>query len=280
LDGTETAGSDASAGSDSVDASAAGASAEQPQLVADATSESSLGASTTPDEVDAETASGGAGDIPRIALARVTSEAPEADTAELPQLTLAAGDTIPALMGLWGYRPEGPVDCGGLSGFGLACERSQERWSDLRVFDRPAALRLRIDGEERFAVVTGLDDEFALLHSGEKRARVLIAALDERWSGDVLMLWRLPPSGMTMIGPGSTGEAVQWLRERMALLPDATLTDVTNPVYDNGLRKAVREFQSGRGLAADGIAGPRTLVMLNNALMDTEIPRLSQSEAP
>jgi general secretion pathway protein A len=278
--GSATPGAEASADGDATDAQAAGDSANGAQLIADRSDGSDTGAPAESDATGTDAASASTGNIPRISLARVTSQAPEAGIGELPELTLATGDTIPALMQRWGYRPEGPVDCGGLSGFALACERSQERWSDLRLFDRPAALRLRIDGEERYALVTGLDDEFALLQRGDKRARVPIAALDERWSGDVLMLWRLPPSGMSMIGPGSTGEAVQWLRERMALLPDASLTDVTNPVYDAGLRAAVREFQSGRGLAADGIAGPRTLVMLNNALMDTEIPRLSQSEAP
>lgn len=218
--------------------------------------------------------------IPRIALARVEPQVPEAEIGELQELTLAPTDAIPALMKRWGYQPEGPVDCNGLSGFGLACERSQERWSDLRLFDRPAALQLRIDGRERHALVTGLDDEFAVIQLGDRVARVPISMLDERWSGDVLMLWRLPPGGSSMIGPGSTGDSVQWLRERVAALPDTSLSDVANPIYDAELRAAVRAFQSGRGLAVDGIAGPRTLVMLNNALADREIPRLSQSQMP
>jgi general secretion pathway protein A len=226
--------------------------------------------STAADEPDAT--------IPRISLARLAPQLPEVAVSELPELTLDGSESVPALMRQWGYVPEGPVDCDGLSGFGLDCERSQERWSDLRLFDRPVALQLMVDGVERYAVVTGLDDEFARLQRGERSGRVPIAILDERWSGDVLMLWRLPPGGTRMIGPGTEGDAVQWLRERLAALPDATLNDVSGTTYDIGLREAVRAFQSGRGLVVDGLAGPRTLIMLNNALSDTEIPRLSQSQ--
>ena len=51
-----------------------------------------------------------------------------------------------------------------------------------------------LDGQERHALITGIDDEFAVLQRGETLRRVAIASLDERWSGDVLMFWRLPPS--------------------------------------------------------------------------------------
>lgn len=218
--------------------------------------------------------------IPRIALARAALQVPEVAAADLPELTLDPGSPVPALVRRWGYEAEADVDCGGLSEHGLDCERVKSRWSDLRLLDRPAALRLQLDGESRYVLVTALDDEYAILQRDERLGRVPIATLDERWSGDVLMLWRIPPGGARMIGPGTAGEAVRWLREQLAALPDAPLSDVTSPTYDSDLREAVRAFQAGRGLAVDGIAGPRTLVMLNNALADSAIPRLSQSPTP
>lgn len=218
--------------------------------------------------------------IPRIALARVASQVPEAEITALPELTLAGGEPIPELLQLWGHSPDGPEDCVSIRALGLACERSRERWSDLRLFDRPAALKLTVEGEERYALITGIDDEYAVIERGDSRRRVPIAELDQRWSGDLVMLWRLPPGGVDMIGPGSVGETVQWLRERLAALPDASLTEATGQRYDSALRAAVREFQSGRGLAVDGIAGPRTLILLNNALADSELPRLTQSKTP
>ncbi|NEX15128.1 MAG: peptidoglycan-binding protein [Halochromatium sp.] len=218
--------------------------------------------------------------IPRISLARITPQVPEASLSELPALLLTENESVSALLQRWGHEPEAADDCYGVSTLGLECERSRERWSDLRLFDRPAVLQLMVDGQERYALITGIDDEFAVLQRGETERRVPIASLDERWSGDVLMLWRLPPGGARMIGPGTAGDAVLWLRQQLAALPDATLTDTSSTRYDAALRAVVREFQSGRGLAVDGIAGPRTLILLNNALADTEIPRLSQSQRP
>ncbi|WP_462319959.1 ExeA family protein [Halochromatium sp.] len=217
-------------------------------------------------------------EIPRISLARIAPQVPEAALSELPDLLLDESESIPALLQRWGHAADAADDCGELVSLGLECERSRERWSDLRLFDRPAALKLMVDGQERYAVITGIDDEFAVLQRGDSLRRVAIASLDERWSGDVLMLWRLPPGGARIIGPGTTGEPVLWLRQQLASLPDASLTDVDNARYDASLKAVVREFQAGRGLAVDGIAGPRTLMLLNNALADAEIPRLSQSQ--
>ncbi|MEA3639542.1 MAG: AAA family ATPase [Lamprobacter sp.] len=218
--------------------------------------------------------------IPRISLARIRPQVPEADLSELPELLLEEGESVSALVRRWGYEPEVAADCQEVTTLGLDCERSRERWSDLRLFDRPAVLQLRVDGQERYALITGIDDEYAVLQRDETLRRVPIASLDERWSGDVLMLWRLPPNAVRMIGPGTSGDAVRWLREQLAALPDASLSDTTSRHYDANLRTVVREFQAARGLAVDGIAGPRTLILLNNALADNEIPRLSRSRNP
>jgi general secretion pathway protein A len=169
------------------------------------------------------------------------------------------------------------LDCAAVPAFALACERSEGRWSDLRRFDRPAALKLRLaDGAIGFAVVVGLDDEHALIARNGALTRVAIATLDERWSGDYLMLWRPPPFGGKVIGAGTSADAVAWLRERLALLPDSTLT-VDPARYDADLKEAVRRFQGEQGLNADGVAGPRTLIMLSNVLADLDVPRLTHT---
>jgi general secretion pathway protein A len=201
----------------------------------------------------------------------------EATPDELDALTVPPAAAVPELVRLWGQAAGDDRGCADLADLGLGCERGTGRWSDLRRFDRPAALKLDIDGQERYAVVAAVDDEFARLHRDDKVRRVPIAVLDERWSGDYLLLWQPPPGGVTIIGAGAWGEPVQWLRGRLARLPDSGI-DAEGPArWDAPLTRAVRRFQTEHGLASDGIAGPRTLILLNNALADADVPRLSRS---
>ena len=55
--------------------------------------------------------------------------------------------------------------------------------------------------------------------------------------------------------PGSSGERVALLRERLGLYPDSG--------YDSELQQRLRDYQAAHGLPADGVAGRRTLESLN-----------------
>ncbi|KAA6187019.1 AAA family ATPase [Thiohalocapsa marina] len=211
-----------------------------------------------------------------------TTSAPAAEPvalAELTDLLLPDDAVVDALLARWGISFEDlrpGLDCATVVAFGLGCERGNGRWSDLRQFDRPAALALTLaDGQRGHVIVAGLDDEHVVLqHAGGDRV-LPIADIDERWSGDFLLLWRLPPPGVELIGRSAGPVALAWLRERLAALPGAVIA-VEPPVYDQALESAVRQFQSRQGLVVDGIAGPRTLMLLRNVLASTDEPHLSQ----
>lgn len=217
---------------------------------------------------------------PRIATARVAPEVPTLGADRLAEALVVENAVVDELLRLWQVETAPGVrflDCAAVPAFALACERSDGRWSDLRRFDRPAALKLKLPGNEPgFIVVGGLDEEHALVHQDGAVMRVPIALLDERWSGDYLLLWRPPPAGGRVIGVRDPEDAIAWLRERLALLPDSEIT-VDPARYDTSVTVAVRRFQEAQGLIADGIAGPRTLIMLSNALADLDVPRLSRS---
>jgi general secretion pathway protein A len=220
---------------------------------------------------------------PRIAMARVTAapKLPTLTAEDLPRALVDEDTVVDELLRLWEVETAPGVrhlDCAAVPAFALACERSAGRWSDLRRFDRPAALKLVLaDGKPAFVVVGGLDEEHALLHRDGVVMRVPIATLDERWSGDYLLLWRTPPFGGRIIGRTDSADAIAWLRERLALLPDSDLT-VDPARYDADVAAAVRRFQSAQGLQSDGVVGPRTLMMLSNVLADLDVPRLSHSQ--
>jgi general secretion pathway protein A len=219
--------------------------------------------------------------IARIATTRIAPAVPTLDAERLGDALVAENAVVDELLRLWQVETAPGVrqlDCAAVPAFALACERSEGRWSDLRLFDRPAALKLRLPGAKTgFVVISGIDEEHALLVRDGAAARMPIAVLDERWSGEYLFLWRMPPYGGRVIGATDPEDAIAWLRGRLALLPGSGLA-VDPARWDADVAAAVRRFQGEYGLDIDGIAGPRTLIMLSNALADLDVPRLSQSE--
>jgi general secretion pathway protein A len=168
-----------------------------------------------------------------------------------------------------------PIDCAQLTTQGLGCLTDRGRWNDLRRFNRPVILQLLLpDGRTDMVVVRALDDEFATLAIDQQLWRIPIATLDERWSGDYSLLWRLPPSHETVIGRSASTEAIQWFRQRLAQWPASGLGSASIGHYDETLLATVRRFQAAYGLEVDGIAGPKTLITLAHVLQDRTGPRL------
>ena len=72
----------------------------------------------------------------------------------------------------------------------------------------------------------------------------------------------LPPVASGLWRPDSEGPPVLHLRARLAAMGFAA-GDPANPRYDAALKQAVTAYQTRVGLVADGIAGPRTVDMVN-----------------
>ena len=184
------------------------------------------------------------------------------------------------LLRRWGVEfgdPRGQDVCTRVDRFGLRCETDQGGWSRLRDFDRPALLRLR-DAQDRegFVPLVGLDAEAAVLDLPEGSVRISLARLDPLWLGEYLMVWQPPPVGGVVIGSGSTRASIRWLRKLLAQVPETGVEDTESGVFDAGMEDAVRRFQTREGLEVDGIAGPRTLIRLHNAVDMPGPPRLRE----
>jgi general secretion pathway protein A len=80
----------------------------------------------------------------------------------------------------------------------------------------------------------------------------------------------VPPR--TLIGPGASGAAVRWLRARLALAAGQPVPDPLSEVFDAALAEQVRAFQREHGLQPDGLAGPRTLALLNKLAPESDTP--------
>jgi general secretion pathway protein A len=150
-------------------------------------------------------------------------------------------------------------------------------WSRLRDFDRPALLRLRDgDGNEGYAALGALGAETATLDLPDRSETLSLAELDGLWVGEYLIVWQPPPVGTAVIGPGASPQAVRWLRKLVSEVADLGIEDNGSGRFDALIEAAVRRFQTQSGLEADGIAGPRTLIRLHNAVDMPGPPRLRE----
>ena len=196
---------------------------------------------------------------------------------DLDHLTTDRTTALRILLRRWGVEL-GEVrygdPCAKIATFGLLCEPEQGTWANLRYFDRPAVIR--VAGGNGYLVVGALGADSATLDLDSGSEQVATRALDDYWTGDYVLIWQPPPvAGVSIIGPRSSGAAISWLRKLISRVPGLELADVESDFYTADLSQAITRFQTDRGLDADGIAGPRTLVQLHNAVAMPGIPKLS-----
>ncbi|MET8295864.1 peptidoglycan-binding protein [Streptomyces sp. NPDC001591] len=74
--------------------------------------------------------------------------------------------------------------------------------------------------------------------------------------------WSIPPVVPLTLRPGTRGEAVSRLQDRLALLGSPVKT---TGVFDSATTAAVKYFQKAHGLDADGVVGPKTRASLEGS---------------
>ena len=132
-----------------------------------------------------------------------------------------------------------------------------------------------ISGETRQVLLRSLTPDTAVVDFGQGPVTANLTQLDPLWTGEYLLLWR-PPLEQSLIGPGSRGEAVTWLRRQLTLaengvLPSGSLSDR----FDADLENMVRRFQQSHDLEVDGLVGSKTLLLINNIAPPSGTPLLS-----
>lgn len=150
-----------------------------------------------------------------------------------------------------------PADCSPVVAPGLYCVRGRGRLDKLLALDRPAALRLRHGTREAWAVLLGADARDARIALGSEVFDVERVALQAYWTGDYTALWRGPEF---LASPTGSNAAAEWIGARVQ--PSGLADHATAAVHDTAMRDAVRRFQLARGLPADGVPGPETLMAL------------------
>ncbi|MBV8635926.1 MAG: AAA family ATPase [Burkholderiaceae bacterium] len=174
----------------------------------------------------------------------------------------------------WGRSFDEGDACNVLQQAGLRCYQSSKGFAEIRQLNRPAILFLR-DAQNRpyYALLTSLNDNEATLQIGAERYHASVLGLMPYFHGEFATVWHTPPEYREKIRNGDQGTDIDWIAAQLARL-DGAAAPAPGAHYDAALTQQVRSFQAAQGLSPDGVAGPKTVMLLSRATDGTE-PRLS-----
>ena len=182
-----------------------------------------------------------------------------------------------ALFELWGvsFLSDSPLTpCMQAPSRGLRCLREQADWRQIESLDRPFLLRLVHEKQSRLLLVKHKQANTLVVYDGHSEALIDISRIEPFWKGDFTMLWR-PHAGVALIGEGSAGESVTWLRQRLQAFDQQPVQPAIGlDRFDPVLKSRLQEFQRDKGLLDDGVAGQQTLIYLNNLTPEPGRPSL------
>lgn len=173
---------------------------------------------------------------------------------------------------LWGQPlPEGDA-CQVGQRLHLRCHQGRGGLFELRQLDRPAILTLRDGANTGYVLMTAMDDATVTLRVNGVAHRVPVSTLTSRFDGAYTTFWKMQRFYRDQVGAGESGADVDWIASHLAQLNQLQPPAAGQPLNArfDGL---LRAFQAANNLKADGVAGPRTYMRLNQ-LTGVDEPRL------
>ncbi len=192
-----------------------------------------------------------------------------------PLLLATQTEALRELGTLWGQQLPTDTPCQGAPKLNLRCYQGRGGLYELRLLDRPAIVALHDGQKLGYAVLSSMDADSATLSVNGQRQKVSLGALATRFDGEYTTLWKVPRAFRDEVHPGDTGPDVDWIAGRLAELNQLAAPRTEQPL-DEPTRRLLRAFQSKQNLKADGVAGPRTYMRLNQ-LSGVDEPRLLAS---
>jgi general secretion pathway protein A len=171
-------------------------------------------------------------------------------------------DALRELGALWG-QPLAPGEpCQAALKLNLRCHQGRGGLYELRLLDRPAVVSLHDGARVAYALLTALDERSVTLTANGRRQSLDVAAFVARFDGEFTTMWKVARAFREQVAVGDHGPDVDWIAERLAQLNKVAAPPVDQP-FDQHTRELLRAFQSKQNLKADGVAGPRTYMRLN-----------------
>lgn len=198
---------------------------------------------------------------------------------QLEQLTRAINQAISPdvamqnLYRVWGYQTElEEATCDDAPRAGLRCQEGEATLAELQALQYPALISLTDEtGGLYYATLVSLGPDKASLLIGNQSWQVDRQWLSDAWGGSYTLLWRMPKSGVPLIGSNASAAQAQWLDNALSRAMQQPDRKVSR--FDATLKNKLQQFQREQGLTPDGIAGSNTLLRLN-AVAGEPMPRL------
>ena len=181
---------------------------------------------------------------------------------------------LAALYKVWGYRASvlDQLCLDNREGL-FRCAVEQGNLSQLAESNTPVVLSLDIDGQPRFAVLYALSATKVQLLVNDELIEFERQWLEEIWHGEYRHIWK--GYWDETLKPGMQGQQVALLDKHLSQLLGQAESD--SPMFDQQLKNKVELFQRWQGLSVDGIAGQKTLRLLET-LSQPGAPTLTANE--
>jgi len=172
-------------------------------------------------------------------------------------------DALPELASLWGAKlPADAAPCPAALKANLHCYQGKGGLYELRLLDRPAILSLHEGAQTGYVVLVKLGDTMATLRMNGASQDISVAQLAARFDGQFTTLWAAPRGFREEVTDSDTGPDVDWIAARLAAVNGST-APALGQAFNAATRQLLRKFQAAQNLKADGVAGPRTYMRLN-----------------
>lgn len=169
---------------------------------------------------------------------------------------------------LWGYRASVLDQLCLNNDDGLfRCQLDQASLDELVQANRPVVLSLQIDGQARFAILYSVSGNQVELLVKDQLVSFDRQWLDSIWQGQYRHIWQ--SYWNETLKQGMSGEGVAQLDKALSQLLGEP--ESASARFDSEVKRKVELFQRWQGLSVDGIAGKKTLRLLEE---------LSQQDGP
>ncbi|MBV1871305.1 MAG: AAA family ATPase [Gammaproteobacteria bacterium] len=187
----------------------------------------------------------------------------ELETIPIEQLTLAARQALLARWNIDTQLKPGDDFCLIAEHHSLRCFQGKQSLEYLIKLNRPAVIRLvNSNGEPYVATINKVARQEAQLFVSGNNQLISLEQLKSAWTGRFELLWRPPFQYSEAIDANSSAQSIQWFRETLNIASSKPSTNI--PIFIAPIDKQIRLFQKETGLEPDGLAGPETIITINN----------------